>query len=542
LSFELPARVSGFQDPPKTSDIAENMPVNVNSAAFKSGKITFSDLLSETIEKTSQPTTNRTPSNLINTGNPLDLAIEGEGYLVLNDGIQNLYTRSGTFAIDTGSNLVDRTTGYAVQRIGSTGENDGFQIPRNSNVRIPYNAVIPANSSTEVKVWGNLSSDATLAGGPQTNLIASNMAYTISGATAGTATEIDQLDQFSGGSGKGGQLKVGESGRITISGFNPDGIAFSSGLTFTINSGTTLGDFINYLNNQVLSGATASLVNGKIQITDDSSGYSKMDVTLSYSGDGSLTTPSFFEILTAGGEEVKNVGITIYDSQGAKHVLNGAFVRTNTLNTWDMVLSSVSGNVSEITMANRRIENISFNADDGSYAGLIGSDSPRFVITFAHDASNPQAIEIQMGTVSKLDGLTQFKGSTTAAASEQNGYGAGRLSNISVNNEGTIIGTFSNGIKKNIARLQVALFENTSGLENIGSGYFIPTANSSKAMAVGAMKKGAGTIHGGALEKSNADVTTEFTKITQAKNGFQVNARTIRIANEILREMSNLMS
>lgn len=542
MSFELPARITGLQAHQKTPDIAGNKPANVNSSASESGRITFSVLLSETIEKASQPTANKSQGNIINTGNPLNLAIEGEGYFVLSDGQQNIYTRSGAFAVDANSNLVDPATGYTVQRIGPEGESDGFQTPGDSNVHVPYNAVMSANKSTEIKVSGNLSGDATMPSAPQTQLTASNIAYTTNGGTlATTATEIGQLDQFSGGSGTDGELAAGESGTIGICGYNPDGTAFSSGLTFTVNPTTTLGDFIRHLNTNVLSGAAASLLNGKIRITDDTGGYSGTDITLSYSGDGSLTTPGYFEMLAVGGEEVKNVGITIYDSQGGKHVLTGAFVRANSPNTWDMVLSSVTGDVSEITMANRRIENISFNASDGSYAGLSGSDLPRFVITFAHDRHHPQTIEMQMGTAGKLNGLTQFKGSSTAAAREQDGYEAGRLSTVSVNNEGIIIGAFSNGIKKNIAHLAIALFQNTSGLESIGSGYFIPSANSGKAVAAGAMTGGAGTIHGGALEKSNADVTTEFVNMLGAQNGFQTNARTIRVANEILRELSNLI-
>jgi flagellar hook protein FlgE len=54
------------------------------------------------------------------------------------------------------------------------------------------------------------------------------------------------------------------------------------------------------------------------------------------------------------------------------------------------------------------------------------------------------------------------------------------------------------------------------------------------------MTDGAGTVHGGALEKSNADVATEFVNMIQAQNGFQTNVRTISVANEILREMNNL--
>ncbi len=138
------------------------------------------------------------------------------------------------------------------------------------------------------------------------------------------STEIDQLDQFSGGSESDGQLGVGQSGTITISGYHPDGTAFSSGLTFTVNPDTTLGDLIDHLNNNVLTGATASLVNGQIQITDNNSGYSKSDITLAYSGDGLLKVPGYFEISTVGGEEIKTINIAAYDSQGGKHVLSGA--------------------------------------------------------------------------------------------------------------------------------------------------------------------------------------------------------------------------
>ena len=563
MSFALSAGVTGLQAFQKMLDVAGNNLANVDTTAYKTSRITFSELLSETIKKASQPTANvggtnpqqmgsgvaiasispnMSQGNIVNTGNPLDLAIEGEGYFVLNDGQQNIYTRAGVFAVDADSNLVDPATGCLVQRIGRTGEVDGFQTPGDGNVHVPYDAAMSANSTSQIKVAGNLSADATFVDGPQTQLISSNISYTTNnGTVAALATQIDQLDQFSGGSGTGGELDVGESGTITIEGFNPDGTAFSSGLTFTVNPDTTLGDFISHLNNNVLTGSSASLVNGQIRITDNSSGYSKTDITLSYAGSGQLSTPGLFEILSVGGDEVKNVSITIFDSQGGRHVLTGAFVRTDTPNVWDMVLTSITGDIHQITPENRRIENITFSASDGSFAGLAGSDLSQFVITFSHDTANPQIVEVWMGAVGKMDGLTQFKGSSTAVAREQDGYEAGRLATVSVNNEGIVIGAFSNGIKKNIATLQIALFQNTSGLESIGGSHFIPSANSGGAVATQALTGGAGSIHGGALEKSNADVATEFVNLIQAQNGFQANARTIRVANDILRELSNLI-
>ncbi|MBA7690950.1 hypothetical protein ES703_99486 [subsurface metagenome] len=287
--------------------------------------------------------------------------------------------------------------------------------------------------------------------------------------------------------------------------------------------------------------ATASLTNGKIVITDANSGFSRTDLTMAWSGDGVLTVPPYFELTTVGGVEVKNAGITVYDSNGGKHVLSAAFTRTGTGNIWDMVLRSASGDINAITMDNRRIKNIEFSASDGSYSGLAPGDTTQFEITFPHDTSNPQIIAISMGTIGKFDGLTQLAGNSTAVAREQDGYESGRLSTVSVDNEGIVIGAFSNGIKKNIATIQIALFQNPAALEGIGGGYFTESANSGEAVATQAMTAGAGTVHGGALEKSNADVATEFVNMIKAQNGFQANARTIRVANDILRELTNLI-
>jgi flagellar hook protein FlgE len=553
MSFALSSGVTGLQAHQKMLDIAGNNLANVNTTAFKASRITFSELLNETIKKASQPTSgiggtnpqqmgsgvavagitpNLSQGNIINTGNPLDLALEGEGYFVLSDGQQNVYTRAGAFAVDADSSLIDPSTGYHVQRIGSEGEIDGFQTPGDSDIHVPYDVAMPAKATTSIEVSGNLSADATFSI-TRTQVMTSNVAYTYDNGTAATeSTLINELDQYSG---------TLTSGTITIEGFDQSGTEFDTGLTFDIDGSTTFGGLIDHLNTNVLDGSTASIVNGQIRITDDNAGYSKTDMTLSYSGDGTLTMPGYFEVSTVGGEQFKTVNITVYDSQGGPHVLSGAFVRTNTANTWDMVLTSITGDIGEITMENRRIEDITFNANDGSYAGLSGTDTAQFVVTFEHDSTNPQTIDVNLGTPEMLDGLTQFAGNSTAVASDQNGYEAGSLSTVSVNNEGILIGAFSNGIKKNIATIQIGLFQNATGMESIGNGYLVPSANSGEAIATQAMTGGAGTIHGGSLEKSNADVATEFVNMIQAQNGFQANARSIRVANEILEELTSLI-
>ncbi|MHC4686834.1 MAG: flagellar hook-basal body complex protein, partial [Planctomycetota bacterium] len=174
-------------------------------------------------------------------------------------------------------------------------------------------------------------------------------------------------------------------------------------------------------------------------------------------------------------------------------------------------------------------------------SGVAVGDTAQFTITFTQDPTTPQSIAILMGTVGQFNGLTQFAGNSTAVARDQDGYEAGRLSTVSVDKEGTIIGAFSNGVKKDIATVQVALFQNPAALESVGRGYFTSSANSGVAVATSAMTGGAGSLRGGALEKSNADVATEFINMIQAQNGFQANARTIKIANDILRELTTLI-
>jgi flagellar hook protein FlgE len=564
MSFALSSGVSGLQAHQQMLDVAGNNLANVNTTAFKASRILFSELLSETIRKASQPTTNTggtnpvqmgsgvgvsgiTPNmsqgNIVNTGNPLDMAIEGEGYFVLTDGQQDVYTRAGAFAVDQSSMLVDPATGYRVQRIGSEGEADGFQVAGDSDMHVPYDVAMAAKSTGTVTVAGNLSSDSSSTV-PQTNVLASNIAFTTgSGTVAGGTVKLSDLDQFTAGT-------LGTP-TITVSGYDHAGNALTDSTPLSITGTTTLNDVVDHIQSVLDAGGTAgangvaTLVNGKITITDAKSGYSLSDVGLAFGNTGgtaAMEMPSYFEVTTVGGEEVKNVNITVYDSQGGQHVLSGAFVRTDTPNTWDMILTSITGDVKQLSFADRRIKGIDFNARDGSYAGMDSTigDTSQFAVTFAHDAT-AQTIGISMGAVGQMDGLTQFAGNSTAVARDQDGYSAGRLSTVSVNQEGLLIGAFSNGVKKNIGALQIALFQNASGLENIGGNYFIPSANSGGSVATQALTGGAGTVHGGSLEKSNADTATEFVNLINAQNGFQANARTIRVATDILQELATLI-
>ncbi|MEN6334703.1 MAG: flagellar hook-basal body complex protein [Phycisphaerales bacterium] len=561
MSYALSSGVTGLQAHQQMLDVAGNNIANVNSTAYKSSRVGFAELLSQTLEQASQPTDrvggtnpqqmgsgvgiaaitpNMTQGSIVSTGNPLDAAIEGEGYFVVSDGEQQLYTRAGAFGVDENGHLVDPATGYLVQRIGLTGETDGFQITGDSNIRVPYDVALPATATTEITLTGNLSSDAV--GTAKTQTLASSTTYTTDGAEATGTTQIDQLDQFRGGLAADGGMTGAQSGTITLSGFKRNGTALGAGLTYTVTAGSTLNDLCTYING-VMTDSTASVVNGRIQVADKETGYSKTDLAMSYSGTAgtSLETPPYFELTSVGGNESKNVNIAVYDTQGGKHVLSASLVRSDTINQWDMVLTSMTGNVLKIDPANRRINGLTFDPQSGAFTGLAGAGTAEFAISFTHDPTHSQTLSLNLGTAGSFDGLTQFAGNSTAVARDQNGYEAGSLKAVSISGEGMLIGAFTNGVKKDLATLAIALFRNPAGLQSAGSGYFSTSANSGGAVTTQAGGNGAGTIHGSSLEKSNADVATEFVSLIEAQNGYQANARTIRVANDILRELTSLI-
>ena len=562
MSVALSAGVTGLQANQKMLDVAGNNLANINTTAYKASRINFSELLSQTIVNASAPTSSvggtnpqqmgsgvgvgsisrdTTQGDIVNTENPLDVAIEGEGHFVMYDGAKNVYTRVGTLGVDQNSNLVDVTTGYRVQRVGSTGEPD-FQTPGNSDILIPYDTTMQANATTTVTLAGNLSADESL-DTVQTQVMTSDVSFTTTsdGSDALAATKLTDLSQYTSGSLTGAT--------ITVTGYTHGGTAVTDTTGLSVTSSTKMSDLLDYIETKLggSSAATVSLSNGQIQITDADSGYSLTDVKLKFnaatgSGAASLTMPGYFQMTTVGGEEVKDINIPVYDAQGRKHILTGALVRTDTSNTWDFVMTSMTGNIHNIDPAARRIQGLTFSAEDGAYAGITGTDKAELKVSFAHNPNaDPQTITLNFGTAGKFSGLAQVAGASTAVATDQDGYEAGKLSTVSISNDGTVVGTFSNGVRRDVASLELALFKNPAGMESVGRGYYVPTVNSGDATATVAQTGGAGTIHGGALEKSNADVATEFVSLIEAQNGYQANSRTITVANQILQTLTNLI-
>ncbi|MCK4960736.1 MAG: flagellar hook-basal body complex protein, partial [Planctomycetes bacterium] len=534
---------------------------------YKASSTTFSELLSQTIKKASAPagdlggvnpqqmgsgvglaSINRdmAQGNFTGTGRPLDAAISGEGFFLLrNAQQQNVYTRMGSFTVDSGNNLVDAATGYKVQRTGTYGA--AFQ-GTGSDITIPYGAPMAASATASVTINGNVRSavPSTVTDAATTNVVTSVLTLTNGGAVPAGGDFLSALDQYTGTAGA-----VNNDAEIDIT-YTPragtevtDTIVVGDPEAYDID--TLLADI-----SALFTGSTATLgTSGEIIITDDASGYSETAISaMVYTGttdvgaDDAIDMDLGFTLTTAGGNDTHTFTRDVYDAMGEKHMLTGTLVKTDTANTWDLVIPQIVGETAASSLySNRVIEGIQFDPDGGEYNGLADTSTPlTWTVTFANNPTVTQDITFDLGTIGTFDGITQFASTNSnAAVSLQDGYAAGILSEVSIDNSGMILGKFTNDKTMTVAAVAMAIFQNPAAMEAVGGGYYVASSNSGIASETVAGANGAGSLEAGQLEQSNTDTAKEFVNMMQAQNGFQTNARTIRVANDILRELTNLI-
>ena len=149
---------------------------------------------------------------------------------------------------------------------------------------------------------------------------------------------------------------------------------------------------------------------------------------------------------------------------------------------------------------------------------------------------------VAIGNVQLLHGsggLTQFadtSGTVQVNVLEQNGMPAGELQSVSVNDEGRVVGSYSNGRTIELAEIVLADFNNPNGLKRLDGGAFEATAESGPAI-LGA----AGRILGGSLEGSNTDIADEFSKLIITQQAYSANTKVITTGNQMLQDLLNMI-
>jgi flagellar hook protein FlgE len=123
--------------------------------------------------------------------------------------------------------------------------------------------------------------------------------------------------------------------------------------------------------------------------------------------------------------------------------------------------------------------------------------------------------------------ITQDAGTSATSTTDQNGYTSGTLQSYTVNPDGTIEGTFSNGQTQTVGQIALANFADAQGLSREGDNSYQATLASGAAVVGTPESGGRGSLTGDALELSNVDLSTEFTALIVTQQGFEANARVV---------------
>ncbi|OAO01808.1 flagellar hook-basal body complex protein [Parasphingorhabdus sp.] len=114
------------------------------------------------------------------------------------------------------------------------------------------------------------------------------------------------------------------------------------------------------------------------------------------------------------------------------------------------------------------------------------------------------------------------------------------LANISINDEGVVSATFTNGNQQNIGAIAMASFTATEGLRPVGDGHWQATGDSGQAQVNQASNGPLGQVRSGALELANVDITEELVSLIAAQRNFQANAQAIETSNTLTQTIINL--
>ncbi|MDP9173020.1 MAG: flagellar hook-basal body complex protein [Planctomycetota bacterium] len=563
LTSTLFTGLSGLDVNQTRLNVVGNNIANVNTVAFKSSSVIFSPQFYVTDQPGSAPngnfggtnpsqhglgsqvaaiTTDFTPGTIDTTGVSTDMAINGNGFFVVNSSKGQQYTRDGSFILNSSNELVS-TTGAFVQGYGSDSSgniiNGALQ-----NVTIPIGQATESKATSNATLQGNLNAAGPAAAGAT---ILTSQAMGTVGGTAPTAT-TPLVNLRSTGATPAALVAAGDT--LTLKGTRGSRDLPSNSLA--ISPTTTVGDLQNFVNESLgidtsvleagnpTPGATLQTTGTTAQLTIVGNTGADNALTLGSSGisDSSGTSP--FQI-TAGTDgaftnnpvgESTHTTISGYDSLGSPITVDVTAVlesKADSGNTWRFYASS---------------------ADNKGGAGpVVGNGTLTFDSSGALKSSTGTTITIsRTGTgagtpvVMNLDfSKTTSLASTTSQVvmSNQDGEPIGTLASFSVGASGAISGSFTNGLTKTLGQVALATFHNPQGLVNQGGNFYQAGANSGVAIIGSPGVDGAGNVQSGALEGSNVDISKEFINMIIASTGFSASSRVITTSNQLITELLN---
>lgn len=224
--------------------------------------------------------------------------------------------------------------------------------------------------------------------------------------------------------------------------------------------------------------------------------------------------------------------MTTFDSLGNEHTINLYYAKQSD-NTWKMYpVDATTGKSAAGTGANA---DGSFNVTFDSSGQMTSPTAAVNLATVSLNGSAAGSFNLNL-----TGSQQQNTGTSTFGNPTQDGYKPGELTSYQINNDGTVVGTYSNEQSQTLGQIALANFANPEGLKSEGNNVWLATNSSGQALVGIAGTGNLGTLTAGALESSNVDLSKELVNMIVAQRNYQSNAQTIKTQDQILNTLVNL--
>ena len=534
------------------------------------------------------------------TGDGLDLRLvdaQSTNFFIVSDGSQNLFTRAGSFYVDGNGNLAMTSTGYLVQGWQVDPETKAIKRDTVSALKVmsDTNKTSDPETTTKANATGIIDSNDTnvtsTSGHVMSLTFYDNLGYAYTAKFSVKAGEDKAED---------GSSTTGSKATKAYNGFTVelDSITSDSQVDSEGNPIDLLDEYIqNNLTSVSATGAAArrelkarlfgspdgkSIDTFKIdasQYTVQTSGtetyvykgsgsnrsYATMSDILSAinTGTGPNTTVTFNPASGSGtASQIAVSNIFSGLSAAVSNYTTSAGTGTGATTSWnrDIGLSaSYDSNSQSLKMrTNAAAYDMFFKSSDGTFSDIdsraSGSGTAAFNnlgtsatlhVNLLGNQFNTDGISIDFSSLLNYDnGGSSTAGlnrGTTADASDGAGKKIGQMTGLTIQDDGQIYASYSNGNTELLGQIPVARFANASGLESVGSNCYQTTLNSGSFDGIGEDVSSDGSkMNSGYLEMSNVDLAQEFTQMITTQRGFQANSRIITVSDTMLEELTNL--
>ena len=558
-SFSIP--LSGLTASSTELSTVSNNLANLNTVGYKDQQVQFSDLFYENLgtdgagdpiqqgagTAVSSISSDFTEGNVTSTGIDTDVAINGNGFFVVqSNGIQS-YTRAGNFEVGT-DNLLETTDGQqvlgypAVDGVVNTSAGLG-------PLALGAGTTSPSTATTTVQLTSNLS-----ATDPTNNTYSTNVTVYDSLGASHNITFTFTNESTPAVAAVPAQAATGVLTMSSIPTTSQTVTIGNQTYTFTDSDpGTGTNDV---LIGSTIAETVANLVNAINGNTADTAGdgaggygsgtSANPAVTAADQGDGVIDITAS-TTGTASDFTATSSGSALAWSSGAGN--NGANAIPGTpavVNTWgyDVTIPAAdlggASSAQPVTLASGTLvfdgngDLISPTSKNGSVA-ISTAD----LGTMA-DGANALSFNWDLYSQNGNGLLTQTAAPDSTSSIQQNGNASGTLQNFSIGSDGTITGSFSNGTTAVLGQIALANFADEQGLSRNGDNDYGPTLASGQATVGTPGTGGLGTISGGSLEQSNVNIATEFSNLIIAQSSYEANARVVTTFDQVMQDTINI--